>query len=1290
MNLAIYSSIGLRDGLDKRDEFRGVSQFGQDKQFGSGPWIEDYSDSSKMDLNSTDGDSEDGNEDVDASVMLERAKQSLEELRLNDAEVEFLRASAALQEKEKEEDCRRAMVETYLGLAEVCTRKSRAFRQSPLEWFWLCVHASSLLSEVVDLCAAGLSTETDNQSGEWLAAQGKFAAGRAQNLVDVLGRTLFNWLKDDWRLVDPNHITNLLHSRTPLTPLSRYPLSSPTAPGGGPKPYQSGFLNHAFSIESLHDAPSLMRVGWGGGGYSPSAKVNWFKRLQKYCRRRTESRSVKEITTEIFSMTEESKTDDHENEQKLEFDTISEETDLDLARERGSSDKQNSEADRLETVLKDIEEEEEEIFSEDTYDIAQVNEKSRTDSLVKEHSLTYELASSEVDTAGWEFFLENRKNCVVQSVIECASGASTTHSGEVKGDEHTTVIVETVDAADEQVGRDRQVPNGTISPETFEEETKKEQRKEIFTPLGEKFLRLTIAKSFQVVAQSLIEAEEYQQAENMCEEVLQIVDEIQDGTVKLLRFSALLLQSIGLLCFRQGNRYNGMKNLEKALRIYRDLQDYEAHKEVAVVLIDLGNAYANDLNDESLYDKVISAMCEFFERDAADEESTGTTTPEKPVECPEEIELQKRVAEAVTCYKEALAVLENHEENQKQVIAMAMRKLGDCHFVQKQYSDALDWYERALQLHRSSGFHGRDSVLENAHILSMLGVSTFMLHVYPRSSHVFELALHMVKHAHGLTFNTFMHCLVLSLLGISYYKMKAYHKCVSMCSRAFETFWNIHEEKIADLPQQRFWLVCQNLYILGNTYNVLNMHHKAIKFLEIGRAFMRESQVGEKRQHMRILQILGDCYFAQYDYKTALSFYNEALDIGDKVSSSMESEALERLGLTTSASSSMTASSSAGENLDMALHNQLLSRSADAHISMKQYQNAVTYLEQARDIQDVLEDDIKGDLVSTLHQLGQMHSMAGDIDKAIESYKESLEVFRELHNGQLAPEMCITLGNLATMCYVKACICEDLDSELEMILSAEQYFQAALNEELIASVSVKYANFLYSQANYDDAVMYLEDLYKKQMLADQQACFYSRDQCIHRTDSDSSGEGENLGLKEGVTIAKEQDYEMDAGLFFSRPHSSHIVYGGLERVTLPEPLQEEVDVQEEAIMPTSVLAFYILVLSYKMQGKLRRAEEALVSLMGEVYSRDIPFLFSVLGYAFMELGLFKEAAREFKMAYTLDQEYNLALDNYCLCLAVNAYNVLERAFASIFVHCGIWNEEHKINQKVASLQAYMY
>lgn len=1217
------SLSGVSNGRVKLDEYRGVSQLGQEKTE-AGSWIEGY-DTNAMEANSTDGESE-TEEDLDAETLLEKAKQSLEELRLNEAEQQFLRAAHRLQEKA--EDNTRALVEAYLGLADVCTRKSRAFRQSPLEWFWLCVHASSLLSEVVDLCSAELMEETDNQSVEWYIAQSKFAESRSQSLVDVLGRTLFNWLKEDWRLVDPNHISNIF-SKTPLTPRSRFPLSNPSHNTSGLRPYQTGFMNHAFSIESLHEP--LLKSGYG---HSPSGNINWFKRIQSYCHRRLESKNVKEIIAEISMVKEIEEASPSPSDPKIE--TISEETDLDLAKDRNSDLGPN----RVE---------DEEIFSEETYSIAEINERSRTDSIVKEYSLMYELASSDVDTSGWEFFLEKRKDHIVQTVIEIIADANSNNAYQTQNDGQsgnknleTTIIVETVDGV--QVERENLV---TVSQETSSEKRKKKKEKEKFSPLKENCLRLTVARSLQLVAHKLIQAEEYASAENLCEEVLQIIDEIQDGTVKLLRFSALLLQNTGLLCFRQGNRHNGMRNLEKALKIYKDLQDYEARKEVASVLIDLGNAYADDLHDEALYDKVIAAMCEFFEREASDEEHTGNSTPEKTSdqETPEDVELKKRVSEAVSCYTEALLVLESHEDSQKQVIAMAMRKLGDCHFVQRQYTEALDWYEKALKLHRTSGFHGKESVLENAHVLTMLGVSTFMLHVYPRASHVFELALHMVKHAYGLTLYTFLHSLVLSLLGITFYKMKSYHKCVSMCSRAFETFWNLYEEKVAELPQQRFWLVCQNLYILGNTYNVLNMHHKAIKFLEIGRAFMKESLVGEKRQHMRILQILGDCYFAQYDYKTALTYYNEALDIGDKVSSSTESEAFERME--SSQSSNMTTST---ENLDMALHNQLLSRSADAHISMKQYQNAVHYLEQARDIQDVLEDDIKGDLVSTLHQLGQMHSMAGDVDKAIESYKESLEVFRELHNGELAPEMCITLGNLATMCYVKACICEDIDSELEMILSAEQYFQAALKEDLNASVCVKYANFLYSQANYDDAVMYLEDSIKSRK--------------------------------------EEEEENMDTTLFFPRPWSCDIVYGGLERVTLPEPLQEEVDAQEEAIMPTSVLAYYILVLSYKMLGKLRHAEEALISLMGEVYARDIPFLYSVLGYSLMELGLFSEAAEEFYMAWYLDNEYNLALDNYCLCLAVHAYNVLERAFATIFVHCKIWNEDHKLAQKVASLQGY--
>lgn len=854
----------------------------------------------------------DVDEELDAQTLLHKAQQSLEELRLNDAEQQFLQSCNIMQEKS--EGNARMLIEAYLGLADVCTRKSRAFRQSPLEWFWLCVHASTLLSEVVDMCNNELNKEdTNNQSVEWYNSQIKFAESRSQSLTDVLGRTLFNWMNEDWRLVDPNHFANKMHAKTPLTPVSRFPLSSShLLSPNGPRPYQTGYMNHAFSIESLHEMPSQFKHS-----LNPGININWFKRIQHYCHRRLLNKNVKEIMTEIYNMNEISK---EVADGKMEYDTISEETDMDLAREAGSDRGFRGEGASAIDEVEDEEEEEEIIEEEEvftiteTFDLAQVNEKSRTDSQVKEYSLMYELASSDVDTSGWDFFLEKRCSCVVDGVTEIVPeqkslGGIADDSCIIRNGEEVSDKTLSQEPLSKPTANLANIPNGNepnvvhseqtytenaqcndstkqhAEPEDQEVQIEKPKvKKERFSPLTEKSLRLTVAQGFQNVAQKLIAKEEYGKAENLYEDILEILEDIQDGTVKLLRFNALLLQNTGLLCYRQGNRFNGMRNLEKALKIYKDLQDFEAHREIALVLIDLGNAYADDLHDDALYDKVIAAICEFFEREASDEENNGNTTPEKTAaEASEDADQWKRVSEAVKCYNEALLVLENNEESQKHIVAMAMRKLGDCHFVQREYVEALDWYEKALNHHRSSGFYGKDAVLENAHVLCMLGVSTFMLHVYPRACHVFELALHMVKHAHGLTIYTFFHSLLFSLLGITYYKIKSYHKCASMCSRAFETFWNLYAEKITDLQQNKFWLVCQNLYILGNTYNVLNLYQKAIKFLEIGRAFMKESVVGEKRQHMRILQILGDCYFAQYDYKTALIYYNEALDIADKV-----------------------------------------------------------------------------------------------------------------------------------------------------------------------------------------------------------------------------------------------------------------------------------------------------------------------------------------------------------------------------------------------------------------------
>lgn len=183
-------------------------------------------------------------------------------------------------------------------------------------------------------------------------------------------------------------------------------------------------------------------------------------------------------------------------------------------------------------------------------------------------------------------------------------------------------------------------------------------------------------------------------------------------------------------------------------------------------------------------------------------------------------------------------------------------------------------------------------------------------------------------------------------------------------------------------------------------------------------------------------------------------------------------------------------------------------------------------------------------------------------------------------------------------------------------------------------VGVKYANFLYSQANYEDAVLYLEDALK----------------------------------------ATSEDV-------------SEIVYGGLEKVTLPEALQDQVDAQEEVLLTAPALAYYLLLLSHKQLGQIRHAERSLIDLLHEVYtySYDSPFLQALLGLAMMELGVFREAALHFRKAVEIDPEYHLAMDNYCLCLCLDSFNTLQRALASIFISCRIWCDDEIFDRQVAKI-----
>lgn len=805
------------------------------------------------------------------------------------------------------------------------------------------------------------------------------------------------------------------------------------------------------------------------------------------------------------------------------------------------------------------------------------------DSPVKDYSLAFELASVDSDNDGWDFFLDKRQNCNFQTVVQVSNGDNGRDEKEEEEKVETTKEIEDV----------RQ----------HEKRTTKLIFKDMISPLHEHSISLTLSRSFCRLADKLVQEEEYKKAEAVYDKILDIIDTIQDGTAGMLKFSARIMKNLGTVKSKLGKSSSGLALLNKALQTYRDLQDEEANFEIAISLIELGNGYIVGKNHEdSVFEDVIIAICDFFEKDSGDPQSASTSSCGSTSVMTSSLRSdneERNVEEAVMCYSEAISLLDRYaaDERQTEMFAKAVMRLGDCFFMQNDYDRALDCYERALGMFRSSNIFGKDSLMENAHVLCMLGVSSFMLHVYPRAASVFEMALHMVKCAYGFR-RTFLNGMLQSLAGITYYKMKNYHKCVSMCYQSFETYCDIFGEELSRLNKQKFWLVCQTLYVMGNSYNILSLYQKSIKYLTIARSLMKSSRSRERRQFMRVLQILGDSYFAQYDYKTALTFYNEALEYGECESTISFDEVFDP--------------NCASD--EMAIHNRLVSKSAEAHLNMQQYQNAVHYLEQAHDIQEVMGEDIKEDLINTLNQLGEMHSLAGDIDKAIESYKESLDVFREIHHGELGPDMCTTLGNLAAICYVKACLSDEIEEELEMIAQAEQYFQEALKLDSDDGVCVKYANFLYSQAHYEEAI---NDL--------------------------------NNALQ-----------------FEDHMQMSDIVYTGLEKITLPDLLQDEVDTQEEICLPSACLARYLLILCHKALGQTLEAESNLIGLMEDVTDYDIPLLHSLLGYAMMELSLFEEAAICFHKAFATEEDYILASENYCICVIIILLKTLQDAVLNIW------------------------
>ena len=575
------------------------------------------------------------------------------------------------------------------------------------------------------------------------------------------------------------------------------------------------------------------------------------------------------------------------------------------------------------------------------------------------------------------------------------------------------------------------------------------------TPITESELNLTLAYALTNMADRLTRHQSPKEATGLFVYALGIFQKVagdadsKSDEQSLRPHIAHIMQSLGSIKCSQGDFVGGSQLMEESISIFGMIKDREADLSTATTWYQLGSAFmAEQWKESTLYEYIMRAVKEVMEKEVKPE-TDPSEMPDVDADSDDEDDSEGdsywvSTQEAIGCFNHALDILRKLNDADKghhHLYVDVLTKLGDCNIMTGNYENAIKCYEEALYMFKS--IIGSATLANNAHVLAMLGTTNFLCGNFSKAASMYECAHMLQQHVYGADESTFEMAFTLSMMGLTFYSMKRYHRSIAWCLKAFELYTLLYKDELMAIKDLQRWFVTESLYIVGYSYSTLSFHEKSLHYLGLSKCLVKNGQDIDVKQCVKILKAMADEYTSLEDNESALSLYNEALEL---------SQAL------------------GNESSAAALQNQLLNRMAGVHVNTKEYSTAALYLQQALDYQKNVENSIKDDLVGILRQLGLTYTLSGDVDRAIECYNDCLDAYQEVPTSK-KDEMAQLMGTLGTLYHVKACIQDDNEDMENLLTKAERFYQDAMNVDSSSSVCVQYANYLYQQAQAGDALL---------------------------------------------------------------------------------------------------------------------------------------------------------------------------------------------------------------------------
>ena len=279
---------------------------------------------------------------------------------------------------------------------------------------------------------------------------------------------------------------------------------------------------------------------------------------------------------------------------------------------------------------------------------------------------------------------------------------------------------------------------------------------------------------------------------------------------------AHVLKQLGLIDCHRGDLAGGSDIVHEAIELFMlaNIGHADDPLDVARAWFQLGNAYVeNHCHEGALLFHILDLVRREIEMPNVDA-GAGDENSSKP-------DLTK-IHEAIACYNRALAIVSLLRRQNKgchtQFYVSVLTKLGDCSIIVggSGRDRAVLCYEEALCLSKHT--FGSASLRDNAHILSMLGTSNFLLEHYPKAVSMFETANVLQQHCCGGDDADFETAFNQTMLGICHYVTKYYYKCVVWCLRAFEVYDLLYASKLKNIAPLKRWFIVRTLYTLGYSY----------------------------------------------------------------------------------------------------------------------------------------------------------------------------------------------------------------------------------------------------------------------------------------------------------------------------------------------------------------------------------------------------------------------------------------------------------------------------------------